>query len=1308
MSYEFLMNFVIKCSNKVGKLSKINLKLLIQNPKLKIHNYKPLPFKIHNPKSKILIILLSTQLIHCPTVKYNNPTDGAGGLLMQLLDTLVTTFAGANTNAPELRVVLTGNPSAITEGQSATVQIKLSKAITSNLTVTLSLDNPIMTIDGAATKQMTFTSDNATVEQSFTLAALTDANSISETVNLKITADGLTDQSFSISTIDNTVEIVQTVIFTGLPTALSEGQSVAVKAKLAKAITSNVSVTITLSDPAITVDGGLSKTFTFTPSNATKDQAFILVAVSDSNTISETVSMIVSATDLADQTFTLTALEVEALKVVFTGMPAFITEGQSVTVQAKMSRAISSDLSVTITLTDPSLKIDGAISKTINFTTSNATTDQSITLSAISDTNTISETASIVVAATGLDTQILTITALDITTSAPVIAVSNAPTAITEGNTATGIGIKLSGNVTSDYTLTITSSNSSSITSNTSTLTFTSSNYTVDQQISLQALQDQNLIYEAVTFTLSGAGLNPVTFTVTAVEDDIQAISITGTTSLTEGGSGSISVSLTKEPSSNVTLILVSNDISSLTVATNSLTFTPTNYTTPQAIAINSLQDVNQTSETVTIAATSSGITTNNWSVLCIDDDTTPVFAGGSSVNEGGTLTLSINLSGNPGVTRTVSFSSSNTSSVTVSPASLTFTPSNYNTTQSLTITGVEEVNVLSETVTITASVTGLVTSTKTITTVDKDTMNITLAGATTVNEGSTATMTVALTKDPSGSLIVNLNSDTTNSVTVSPASLTFTTANYNTPQNVTLTGVEETSPANETSETVIITASASGVASQTRNITTIENDTTISFGNVVGYEGVSVTVPITLSGNPGESKTVSFSSNNNPPTFSPSTMTFTTSNYNTPQTLTLTGLTDANTTTVITASDSNQASSTKLVTNTWNATTAKYTIGGTISGLTGTVTLGNKSLETKNVSADGNFTFSALASTYSVFVKTYLIGKICTFANSVGTAVSNVTNINITCTNNSYTLGGSSLGLLSTGQTTVYATGDDGTNQKTIARGYTDNGDGTITDAVTGLIWQKCSRGQNNDTSCSGTATTADWTTAGTYCSGLSLASKNWRLPNVQEFLSIVDMGKASVATINSMVFPNTLSGYYWSSLIAPGGADALYIYFGNDLSFIAGIYPLGGGMTVRCVSGLTSGVKSFIDNADGTITDTATKLVWQKCSNGQDTTDCTGTATSQSWAEAVTYCNGLSLADKTWRLPNRNELRSIVDYPNHSQPAIDTTAFPNTQSNNYWSSSTYAFNISSAWAVGFSSYGSLSRQGKTSTYYVRCVSGP
>lgn len=87
-------------------------------------------------------------------------------------------------------------------------------------------------------------------------------------------------------------------------------------------------------------------------------------------------------------------------------------------------------------------------------------------------------------------------------------------------------------------------------------------------------------------------------------------------------------------------------------------------------------------------------------------------------------------------------------------------------------------------------------------------------------------------------------------------------------------------------------------------------------------------------------------------------------------------------------------------------------------------------------------------------------------------------------------------------------------------AASFTDNGNGTITDNKTGLMWQK-----QDD------AATKTWEQALSYCEGLSLDGyTNWRLPNVKELSSIVDDTRYGPA-INTVYFPNTQSSYYWSS---------------------------------------------------------------------------------------------------------------------------------------------------------------------------------
>jgi len=129
------------------------------------------------------------------------------------------------------------------------------------------------------------------------------------------------------------------------------------------------------------------------------------------------------------------------------------------------------------------------------------------------------------------------------------------------------------------------------------------------------------------------------------------------------------------------------------------------------------------------------------------------------------------------------------------------------------------------------------------------------------------------------------------------------------------------------------------------------------------------------------------------------------------------------------------------------------------------------------------------------------------------------------------------------------------------------------------------------------------------------------------------------------------------------------------------------------------------YVDNGDATVSDKATILVWQKCSMGQNNdATCSGTATTATWTNALAYCNGLTLAGKTWRLPNVNELESLVDDTKNNPAIIDTTAFPATVATAYWSSSTLVSYTTNAWFVNFNDSSAYSIN-KAFTYYVRCV---
>jgi hypothetical protein len=288
--------------------------------------------------------------------------------------------------------------------------------------------------------------------------------------------------------------------------------------------------------------------------------------------------------------------------------------------------------------------------------------------------------------------------------------------------------------------------------------------------------------------------------------------------------------------------------------------------------------------------------------------------------------------------------------------------------------------------------------------------------------------------------------------------------------------------------------------------------------------------------------------------------------------------------------------------------------------------------------------------------------------------------------------------GILKTRQTTTYVANDDGFYQIGLDRTFTPGG-------TTGLIFQRCSAGQSTDATCSGTASTYTWAQATSYCSGLTIDGRIWRLPSAYEVAKLLDY-QLGPPTINRTNFPNTSPNNYWSSTVyAQNTSNAYFISF-NDAK-IDNIAKTNS-FYVRCVTGDSPLAPQFTDNGNGTISDSTSGRVWQKCTRGQTAPTCSGSVTQTTWANSITYCEGLTLGGRSdWRLPNINELRSIVDYTQSVPPLLSQTFFPSTLNNSYWSSTTYVQYTSSSYFINFSN-GFEDDLLKSSSRPVRCVAGP
>jgi len=256
----------------------------------------------------------------------------------------------------------------------------------------------------------------------------------------------------------------------------------------------------------------------------------------------------------------------------------------------------------------------------------------------------------------------------------------------------------------------------------------------------------------------------------------------------------------------------------------------------------------------------------------------------------------------------------------------------------------------------------------------------------------------------------------------------------------------------------------------------------------------------------------------------------------------------------------------------------------------------------------------------------------------------------------------------------------------------YTDNGNGTITDNVTGLMWQKVDGGEMTIEN------------ANAYCDNLVLGGySDWRLPSPMESFSIL-IHQNNNPAMNTTFFPSSGAEYWWTSTYQTGDNTKVWCTnAGGGIGNKPKTETISAGGTfkfhvraVRTISVPTMITNHFTDNNDGTIIDNLTQLIWQKVPN---------TAT-QTWENALIYAENLNLTGASdWRLPNIKELQSLND-ESVANPSTNTTFFPAIGVHNYWSSTSLPNQTTKAWYWN-TQFGITTYDVKTNTNYVLCVRG-
>lgn len=477
---------------------------------------------------------------------------------------------------------------------------------------------------------------------------------------------------------------------------------------------------------------------------------------------------------------------------------------------------------------------------------------------------------------------------------------------------------------------------------NQSSVTFTASAWSTPQTITVagvdDAVADGSRLYSVVTASATSAdgnynGLNADDVTLTNVDDDVASISMSPTTGLStteSGGTASISLVLTSEPSATVTVNVASTDTTEGTVAPATFVFTTADWATPQTITVTGVNDsiidgniayLVEVSSVVTMDASYAAATRPSAMVLNADNDAASVIvtpiSGLVTTEAGATATFAMMLASLPSADVTISLTSSDLTEGTVAPASVTFTAGDWNVPQTVTLTGVDDAvsdGAVSYSI-VTGNSTstdgfynGLVVANVSASNTDNDVPGVTVtptSGLVTTESAGTATFTVVLNTMPASNVSISLTSGSPQEGFVSPEQLTFTSLNWNVPQTVTVTGADDLLNDGDVLYSIITGGAVSsdpvysGRAVSDVTVTNLNNEVVGVVVTPTGplstsENGLKTSFAVRLTSVPTAAVNITVASTNTAEgTVSASLLSFATANWYAPQMVTVTGVDD-------------------------------------------------------------------------------------------------------------------------------------------------------------------------------------------------------------------------------------------------------------------------------------------------------------------------------------------------------------------------------------------------------------------------------
>ena len=507
------------------------------------------------------------------------------------------------------------------------------------------------------------------------------------------------------------------------------------------------------------------------------------------------------------------------------------------------------------------------------------------------------------------------------------VSVSTPTLTVVEGDTAT-YELKLNTEPSGPVTLTFTAQAGVTVDADSSadgdqaSLTVAAQDWDSPFPITVAGTQDPDAGDDTarITHRASGGGYSGSfpAVDVTITDDDLAGITVSPTDlTVNETGEGRYTVRLDTPPSTGSVRVDIASDNADVTVIPAFLTFTASDWYQRKSVTVQAADDdaLDDGSATLSHAIDADRTTAPEYDALAdlSEDDVTvtvvdndaavgaTVSKTGLAMREGRTATYTLRLNGTPEENVTIALASDDEAVAMVAPATLTFTPTNWNTAQTVTVTGVQDEDAGDSTATVTHTASSadlawdnidLFFQNVAVIVEDDDTAGVTVSGLSRspIPEGGSATYTVALTRPPTGIVQIDLtlSGDTGfEGVEVDLLSLTFEPDNWSTPQTVTVSAGEDDGDSDNDRATVAHAVNADNSADEYDRVTIRDVSVTVEDNDKPGAtvtevfepipEGETTTYEVRLNAPLPEGKVVRLriSSNNPDVTVEPETLDF-------------------------------------------------------------------------------------------------------------------------------------------------------------------------------------------------------------------------------------------------------------------------------------------------------------------------------------------------------------------------------------------------------------------------------------------------